>query len=41
MAYGIIVSPKKLMARYSYTFKYSTKEAFLDAVEKRKANGTL
>lgn len=41
MAYGIIVSPAKLMARYGYTFKYSTKEAFMDAVTKRKANGTL
>jgi UDP-glucose 4-epimerase len=41
MACGIIVSPKKLMERYNYTFKYSTKEAFMDAVEKRRKNGTL
>lgn len=41
MAYGIVIDPKKLMEQYQYTFKYSTQAAFLDAVEKRKANGTL
>jgi len=41
MAHGIIISPKKLMARYDYTFKYSAKDAFLDAVASRQANGTL
>lgn len=41
MTHGIIVTPKKLMKKYHYKFKYTTKEAFLDAVEKRKANGTL
>jgi len=41
MAFGIIVNPKKLMKRYNYTYKYSTKEAFMDAVEKRRLNGTL
>ena len=41
MAHGIIVSPRKLTARYNYAFKYSAKAAFLDAVASRKANGTL
>ena len=41
MAYPIAAHPKKLMEKYGYKFKYSTKEAFLDAVEKRKVNETL
>lgn len=41
MAHGIIISPKKLMQKYNYSFKYSTKSAFIDAVEKRKASGRL
>jgi len=41
MAHGIIISPKKLMQKYNYVFKYTTKSAFIDAVEKRKINGTL
>jgi len=41
VAYGIVVSPKKLADRYGYKFKYSTKEAFFDAFEKRLKNGTL
>ncbi|MFC1615842.1 NAD-dependent epimerase/dehydratase family protein [Patescibacteria group bacterium] len=41
MAYSIVASPKKLMDHYNYKFQYTTKEALLDAVEKRKANGTL
>lgn len=41
MAYSISASPKKLMDRYNYKFQYSTLEAFLDAVRKRKENGTL
>jgi hypothetical protein len=41
MAQGIIISPKKLMQKYNYIFKYTTKSAFIDAVEKRKINGTL
>jgi UDP-glucose 4-epimerase len=41
VAHGIVVSPKKLADRYGYKFKYSTKEAFFDAFEKRQKNGTL
>jgi len=41
MAYGIVASPNKLMDRLGYRFKYSTKGAFMDAVEKRKALGRL
>jgi len=41
MAFGIIISPKKLMERYNYKFQYTTKEAFVDAVEKRKAKNLL
>lgn len=41
MAFGIIISPKKLMGRYNYKFQYTTKEAFMDAVNKRKLNGSL
>ncbi|MCK5615910.1 NAD(P)-dependent oxidoreductase [Candidatus Pacearchaeota archaeon] len=41
MTHGITVSPKKLMKYLNYKFKYTTKEAFLDAVERRKKNGTL
>jgi UDP-glucose 4-epimerase len=41
MAYGIVASPKKLMDRFGYRFKYGTKAAFMDAIERRKANGTL
>ena len=41
VAHGIVISPKKLMKRYSYTFLFSTKGAFFDAVEKRKKGGTL
>ena len=40
-AYGIVMSPEKLMKRYNYHFEYSSAEAFFDAVEKRKKNGTL
>jgi UDP-glucose 4-epimerase len=41
VAHGIVISPRKLMDRYGYKFKYSTKEAFFDAVAKRRRNGTL
>lgn len=41
IAFPIAASPKKLMERYDYKFQYTTKEAFLDAVEKREKNGTL
>ncbi len=41
VAYGIVVSPRKLADRYGYKFRYSTKEAFFDAYEKRRKNGTL
>ncbi len=41
VAHGIVISTKKLMQRYNYKFQYTTKEAFLDAVEKRRKNGTL
>ncbi|MBI5422059.1 NAD-dependent epimerase/dehydratase family protein [Candidatus Peregrinibacteria bacterium] len=41
MAYGIVASPVKLMDALGYRFKYSTKGAFMDAVEKRRQNGTL
>jgi UDP-glucose 4-epimerase len=39
-AYGIIVSPAKLMTRLGYRFRYSTRAAFSDAVKKRKTSGT-
>ncbi|MFH1434297.1 MAG: NAD-dependent epimerase/dehydratase family protein [Pseudomonadota bacterium] len=41
LAHGIVASPKKLMERYGYTFRYSTREAFLDTVRRRRAMGTL
>ncbi|MCX5795572.1 MAG: NAD-dependent epimerase/dehydratase family protein [Elusimicrobia bacterium] len=41
VAHGIVVSPRKLMDRYGYKFRYSTEEAFFDAVAKRRRNGTL
>jgi len=41
MAYGIVASSEKLTKALGYQMKYGTKEAFMDAVEKRKANGTL
>lgn len=41
VAHGIVVSPKKLMERYKYTFLYSTKSAYDATVKTRKENGTL
>lgn len=41
VAHGIVISPRKLMDRYGYKFRYSTKEAFFAAVEERRRNGTL
>jgi len=41
MKYGIIATPKKIQKRYKYNFKYSSHEAFVEAVKKRKRNGTL
>ena len=41
VAHGIVMSPRKLMGLYSYNFLYSTSEAFFDAYQKRKGNGTL
>jgi len=35
MAYSIVVDPKKLMKKFNYKFKYTTKEAFVDAAIKR------
>lgn len=35
MAYSIVVDPKKLMKKFNYKFKYTTKEAFMDAAVKR------
>ncbi len=39
--YGIIVSPKKLVDRYKYEFKYSTLEGFRQTVRERKRLGSL
>lgn len=39
--YGIVADPRKLMKRLNYKFKYSTKEAYFEVVEKRKKKGTL
>lgn len=41
MAYGIVASSEKLTKTLGYQMKYGTKDAFMDAVEKRKQNGTL
>lgn len=41
MAFSIIVSPKKIMERYQYVFKYTTLQAFTDAVKQRRAQGLL
>lgn len=41
MAYGIVADPAKLKNRYNYRFRYSAKDAFKDAVIKRRQNGTL
>jgi UDP-glucose 4-epimerase len=41
LRYGIVASPRKLQSRYGYHFKFGSLAAFLDAVEKRKLNGTL
>jgi UDP-glucose 4-epimerase len=41
LAYGIVASPARLVGRYGYVFRYGTREAFLDAVEKRGLRGTL
>ena len=39
--YSIIVSPKKLVDRYDYQFKYSTLEGFRQTVKERKKLGSL
>jgi len=39
--YGIVASPKKLRDRYQYRFRFGSLGAFLDAVSKRRQNGTL
>ncbi len=39
--YGIVATPKKLMERYQYTFKYSSYASFMHAIEQRKENKTL
>lgn len=41
MAYSIIASGQKLAKRYNYVFQYTAKQAFFDAVEKRRAIGSL
>lgn len=41
LAHGIVASPARLVSRYGYSFRYGTREAFLDAVEKRRLRGTL
>jgi UDP-glucose 4-epimerase len=41
MAHGIVATPAKIVGRYGYTFAYSAREAFLDAVQKRRRKGTL
>jgi len=41
VAHGIVISPKKLQDRYGYKFLFGTREAFFDAFEKRRSNGTL
>lgn len=41
VAFPISAHPKKLMERYKYEFKYTTLEALMDAIEKRRENGTL
>jgi UDP-glucose 4-epimerase len=41
LAHGIVASPARLVSRYGYVFRYGTREAFLDAVEKRRLRGTL
>ncbi|MBW2263029.1 MAG: NAD-dependent epimerase/dehydratase family protein [Deltaproteobacteria bacterium] len=41
LAHGIVASPARLVDRYGYSFRYGTREAFLDAVEKRRLRGTL
>lgn len=39
--YGIAASAHKIKKRYNYVFKYNSLEAFNDAVDKRRQNGTL
>jgi UDP-glucose 4-epimerase len=39
--YGIVADPRKLMKRLNYRFKYGTKEAYFDTVEKRRKKGNL
>lgn len=39
--YGIVADPGKLMRRYNYRFKYSTHDAFVETVRKRRELGTL
>jgi UDP-glucose 4-epimerase len=41
VAYPISAHPKKIMERYKYSFKYTSLEALMDAIEKRRENGTL
>jgi len=41
MTYSIVGNGDKLATRYGYEYKYSSKTAFLDAVEKRRALGRL
>jgi UDP-glucose 4-epimerase len=41
LAHGIVASPARLVGRYGHVFRYGTREAFLDAVKKRRLRGTL
>lgn len=41
MTYSIVADPAKLQNRYHYQFRYSARNAFEDAVIKRRQNGTL
>jgi len=41
VAHSIVISPEKLMKRYNYKFRYSTKETFFDEYNSRKQKGTI
>jgi len=41
VAHSIVISPKKLMKKYGYRFKFSTMDAFLDDYGRRKKEGRL
>lgn len=41
IAHGIVISPRKLIERYTYRFLYATKEAYDATVRERLRKGTL